>query len=57
MECPVLNQMIRIFFKIFSSETTEQICLKLSSNDHLWHVGYKDFSFRNVRTKKHDRRC
>ena len=38
------------FSKIFSSETTEQIFLKLGSND-LWHVGYKDSSFRIDRTK------
>ena len=35
------------FSKIFSSE---QILLKLGSND-LWHVGYKDSSFRIDRTK------
>ena len=38
------------FLKIFSSETTEQNFLKLDSND-LWHVGYKDSSFRIDRTK------
>ena len=38
------------FSKIFSSETSEQIFLKLGSND-LWHVGYKDSSFRIDRTK------
>lgn len=37
-------------FKIFTSETAKQICLKFSRND-LWHVGWKESSFWSGQTK------